>query len=301
MKSLKIDTQLVARLVEQQFPEWSHLPIRPVEKDGHDNRTFHLGDALGVRMPSAESYAAHVPIEHEWLPRLGPGLPLPITQIAGKGSPSEDYPLPWTINHWIPGETACKPEITDLDSFARDLGNFLVALQTQDCFGAPPPSKINFFRGGSLKTYEQQTLQYIQTLSGTIDQDAALQTWQAAVKAEWDRPAVWVHGDIAPGNLLIENGRLSAVIDFGLLAAGDPACDMAIAWTTFYGSSRQTFRETLKVDPDTWARARGWALWKALLLLAIADDPSSSQALEATHVINETTTDHEAQSNQSRE
>lgn len=267
MSSTEIDRSLVSRLIALQFPQWSDLPVEPVANDGHDNRTFHLGDKMSIRMPSAERYARHVPIEHEWLPGIAPHLPLPIPEPVGRGTPGPGYPWPWTVCRWIEGRSASVGPIRDLTEFAADLAGFLNALHRIDVTGAPPPGDVNFHRGGDLAVYDAQTRECIEKLGSLIDGRRATAGWDDALSSEAGDPPVWVHGDVAPGNLLVDGGRLSAVIDFGQLAAGDPSCDLAIAWTLFSGSSRAAFRKALRVDEATWIRGRGWALWKALLTL----------------------------------
>ena len=264
---VRIDASLVKGLVTRQFPMWAHLPIAPVLPGGHDNKTFYLGDEMGIRLPSRDAYAAHVAIEHEWLPKLGPHLPLPIPVSLGKGAPSLDYPWPWSVNRWIEGETASMDRIADIVVFAKDLASFLNALQSIDATGGPGPGLHNFFRGGELAVYDSETRECIDLLRDVIDPYAATSIWEAAVEERSHREPVWVHGDVATGNLLVKDGRLCGVIDFGQLAAGDPSCDVSIAWTLFSGKSREVFRAELAVDEGTWVRGRGWGLWKALLQL----------------------------------
>lgn len=267
----EIPVAQVQALVAAQFPHWAHLPIRPVEPGGWDNRTFHLGDTMSIRMPSAARYAAQVEKEHRWLPRLAPALPLPIPAPLAMGQPGAGYPWPWSIYRWLPGTPAMHADIPDRVRFARDLAAFLSALHRVAADG-PSPGAHNFFRGGALQTYDGETTAALETLAGLIDTEAARDVWQTALNSSWEYPQVWVHGDIASGNLLVEEGRLSAVIDFGSSAVGDPACDLTIAWTFFEGGSREAFRDALPLDPATWARARGWALWKALITLATTPD-----------------------------
>jgi len=275
---LNINVQLVKKLIAAQFPHWAHLEVRPVEIDGNDNRTFHLGNEMSVRLPSHQRYANHVVVEHEWLLKLSKDLPLPIPVPVGKGKPSKEYPWPWTVNNWIPGEIASCERTLDCVDFAKDLANFLNALQAIDSTNAPVPGRDNFFRGGKLSVYNNETRENIDALSDVIDTDVATMIWDAALEERWDRPSVWVHGDIAVGNLLLQGGKLSAVIDFGQLAAGDPSCDTAIAWTLFSGSSRETFKAELKLEESTLIRGRGWALWKTLLNLRKHSDSELEKA-----------------------
>ncbi len=290
---VNIDVSLVRRLVAGQFPQWADLPIKPVEFDGWDNRTFRLGEDMSVRLPSAETYTMQVEKEHRWLPRLAPLLPLPIPVPLAKGVPGEGYPYPWSVYRWIEGDTATVGRIDDLVEFATALADFLTALRRIDPAGSPPPGQHNFFRGGSLTVYDAETRQAIAALDGRIDTDAAKAVWEAALAAAWHGPPVWFHGDIADGNLLVKNGQLSAVIDFGTSGVGDPSCDWAIAWTLFGGGSRDAFRAALRLDDATWARGRGWTLWKGLITLAEHIDTNPLEAGRARRVLDEVLADHE--------
>jgi aminoglycoside phosphotransferase (APT) family kinase protein len=291
-----IDAALVRRLVAAQFPRWADLPVRPVEPGGWDNRTFHLGDGMTVRLPSAEGYAAQVDKEHRWLPVLAPHLPLAIPTPLAKGVPAEGYPFTWSVYRWITGEDAGVGRITDLTGFATTLAGFLTALQRVDPAGGPPPGQHSAFRGGPLDTYDAETRHAIDALRDRIPGDPAMAVWQAALRAAWDGPPVWFHGDVAAGNLLVRDGRLAAVIDFGCAGVGDPACDVTIAWTLLSGGSRRAFRDALAVDPATWARGRGWALWKALITLAGYVDTDPARAAAAQRVIDDVLVDHERSS-----
>jgi aminoglycoside phosphotransferase (APT) family kinase protein len=290
---VNIDVALVRRLVSTQFPQWADLPIKPVEVGGIDNRTFHLGAHMTVRLPSAAAYALQVEKEHRWLPKLAPLLPLPIPVPLAKGAPADGYPRQWSVYRWLEGETATAERIADLRQFATTLAQFLVALQRADAAGGPPPGRHNFFRGGPLTVYDAETRQAIAALDGKIDTDAASAVWQAALEATWHGSPVWFHGDVSWENLLIKGGRLSAVIDFGTSGVGDPSCDLAIAWTLFGGESREAFRAALRLDDATWARGRGWTLWKGLITLAEHIDTNPSEAGRARRVIDEVLADHE--------
>lgn len=242
---MDINVSLVGQLVAAQFPQWAHLPVKPVEFGGWDNRTFHLGEDMIVRLPSAEAYAAQVEKEHRWLPRFAPLLPLDIPVPLAMGVPADVYPWHWSIYQWLDGENATIERIASLHEFAVMLAQFLVALQRIDSTGGPPPGRHNFYRGGPLAIYDVETRQAIASLDGRIDTDAVTAVWEAALKATWDGPPVWIHGDVAAANLLVKRGRLSAVIDFGCSGVGDPACDLTIAWTLFSGKSRKAFCASL--------------------------------------------------------
>ena len=288
-----INVALVERLIAAQLPQWADLPISPAVPQGWDNRTFRLGEDMSVRLPSAAGYVPQVEKEHRWLPKLAPHLPLPIPVPLAKGAPGEGYPFPWSVYLWLDGETASAGRIADMRRFATALAEFLTALGRIYPTGGPPPGRHNFFRGGPLTVYDAETRHVLAALEGKIDTGAASAVWDAALAAAWHGPPVWFHGDVASGNLLVEEGRLSAIIDFGTSGVGDPACDLAIAWTLFRGESREAFRKALRPDDATWARGRGWALWKALITLAgyLRTDPE--KAGEARLVIDEVLDDHE--------
>ncbi len=288
-----INVALVGRLIAVQFPQWADLPIEPVEVDGWDNTTFRIGARMTARLPSAARYAPQVEKEHRWLPKLAPLLPLPIPDPLAKGVPGEGYPFNWSVYQWLEGETASTERVDDLIEFATTLADFLTALQRIDPTGGPPPGRHNFFRGGPLAVYDAETRQAIATLDGTIDTDAATAVWEAALAARWHGQPVWFHGDVAAGNLLVEGGRLSAVIDFGTSGVGDPSCDVAIAWTLFGGESREAFRTALRLDVATWARGRGWVLWKSLITLAAHIDTNPPEAGRARREIDDVIADHE--------
>jgi len=260
----EITPAVVRRLLAEQFPRWADLPITPVELDGWDNTTFRLGDELSVRLPSGDGYSAQVAKEHQWLPVLAPRLPVPIPESVAIGAPSDAFPRPWSVRRWLPGEPATARNVGDLDRLARDVAAFLCALYRIDTRDGPVAGLHSWFRGAPLTTWDEQTRAAVAALDGTIDGRAALGAWERARDDPFDGPPVWVHGDIGGSNLLLDEGRLCAVLDFGCCAVGDPACDLAIAWTFFDAATRRTFRAQLDVDDATWARGRGWALWKAL-------------------------------------
>ncbi len=290
--TVTIDADLVRKLIDSQFPEWAKLPITPVTNGGWDNRTFHLGERMTVRLPSAASYLEQVEKEQRWLPVLAPQLPLPIPTPVAKGKPTEDYPWPWSVYEWIEGEQATVERIADMTEFAATLAGFLVALQAIDATGGPAPGAHNFKRGGPPAFYDQETREAIVKLGDSIDGAAATEVWESALATHWSNDPVWFHGDIAFGNLLVRDGRLSAVIDFGTSGVGDPACDLAIAWTLFEGESREAFRAALPLDEGTWARGRGWTIWKALIVAANPDPGGHHPEAESRRVIDEVIADH---------
>jgi aminoglycoside phosphotransferase (APT) family kinase protein len=291
---MDIDVTLVRSLVAAQFPRWAHLPVRPVERSGWDNRTFRLGDELSVRLPSAAGYVPAVEKEQRWLPYLAPRLPVPIPVPVGHGIPGAGYSYPWSVYRWIEGTPVDAGPISDLLRLATDLAGFLVALRAVDPAGGPPAGPHSFWRGGPLAVYDPETRHAITQLGagpGAADPAVpalrdgvwpvgaaarATAIWEEALAATWTGRPVWFHGDVAEGNLLLRDGRLAAVIDFGTCGVGDPASDLRIAWTLFDGESRAAFRDAVDQDEAAWARARGWTLWKALIT---ADDAGSRRVL----------------------
>ncbi|WP_410641389.1 aminoglycoside phosphotransferase family protein [Amycolatopsis sp. lyj-346] len=278
-----VGVALVRRLIGEQFPRWAGLPVRPVSHGGWDNFTFHVGDGMVARLPSAAEYALAVEKEQRWLPVLASRLPLPVPVPLAQGKPGAGYPFPWSIHSWLDGETASPDRIADPVRFAVDLAGFLAALQDVEAAGGPRPGKHNWFRGATLRTYEPSAERALAALDGRIDAGLAREIWTTALAARWDGRDVWFHGDVAAGNLLLDGGALTAVIDFGTCGVGDPACDTAIAWTLLTAEGRRAFRERLSVDDETWARGRGWALWKTLVSAA----RTGEEAEEAHRVLGE--------------
>ena len=290
-EKVHIDASLVRKLIGAQFPEWADLQIKPVEFGGWDNKTFHLGSQMVVRLPSSAEYALQVEKEQLWLPKLALLLPLSIPAPLAMGKPALGYPWHWSIYRWLDGRPASIERIADLPKFATTLAQFLVALQKIDSTGGPKAGPHNFYRGGPLKVYNDETRKAIAILGDKIDVGAVTAVWNEALASTWREVPVWVHGDVAPSNLLVDNGSLSAVIDFGSSGIGDPACDLAIAWTFFTGESREAFRAALQLDDATWARGRGWALWKALIICAGLPGTNRLEAEKSRHIIAEVLND----------
>ena len=289
---MTIDAPLARRLVAAQFPHWKDLAIRPVENDGHDNRTFRLGADKSIRLPSHPRYEAQVEKEQLWLPRLAPCLPFPIPTPLEMGVPSSDYPLKWSVYGWIEGRIASRVQGHDLFALAESLAEFLLALQSVDTEGGPGPGPHNFHRGGPLAFYERETIQAISELGTEIDGEGAQSVWEAAVSAPEPVRATWLHGDLSASNLLVDDAGLKAVIDFGICGVGDPSCDLKMAWMFFDQPSRELLRDRLRLDEPTWARGRGWALWKSLKTLAEGLRAGGTGVAEARRWVDEIVFDH---------
>ena len=261
------DVLLVRRLLSSQFPQWANLAIKPVDSAGTDNAIFRLGKEMSVRLPRIDWAQGQVDKEHEWLPRLAPHLPLSIPTPVFKGKPSLGYPYNWSVYRWLEGNNTSIDQISDPCQTATELAQFITALQQIDTTGGPLAEEHNL-RGVSLKNRDRITREAIANLKGMIDTNAALAVWEEALQAsEWNHQPVWFHGDLLIGNILFDRGRLSGVIDFGGLGVGDPACDLAIAWSFFSGESRDVFRKRLNVDDATWLRGRGQALSQAVIFI----------------------------------
>jgi aminoglycoside phosphotransferase (APT) family kinase protein len=227
---IQIDKDLAALLIKEQFPQWQELIIRPVDNSGWDNRTFHLGDAMSIRIPSSEEYAPQIIKEYDYLPQLVQAISIcKITTPLALGQPSAHYPWHWSINSWINGNTASKSIISSMTQFAEDLGAFLNQFQSVDAKNGPVSGAHNFHRGGDLSVYTADIEAALLKMMDKKEQVLAKQLWADAIATQWDKEPVWVHGDIAVGNILVDQGKLCAIIDFGQLAIGDPACDLAIA------------------------------------------------------------------------
>jgi len=273
-----ITAEMVAGLVARQFPRWAGLPVTPVDLDGWDNTTFRLGATLSVRLPSADIYVPQIDKEHRWLARLAPQLPLAIPEPVGRGEPEEAFPRPWSVYRWIEGATASPATVGDPVVFAADLAGFLGALYACDTTGGPLAGGHSHNRGRPVAVWDASTRWALDQIGSGVDTAGATEVWEAALDAGACRRPVWVHGDVTGTNLLVAEGRLAAVIDFGCCAVGDPACDTTPAWTYFSGAGRRAFVDGLPLDGATWARGRGWALWKALIeLVAERDAPGHAE------------------------
>jgi len=264
-----VDVRLVRGLLAAQFPEWSRLPVEPVLLRGTDNALYRLGKDMVVRLPRTDATSARLEHEREWLPRLAPLLPLRVPRPLAAGKPAAGYPFTWSVYSWLEGENATPARIADPRRSAIDLARFIAALQRVDPTGGPPPGEVNSFRGEPLANRDEGVRVAIATLGTAVDADAVTAAWKAALAAgEWEGRPVWVHGDLDSRNLLVWDGTLGAVLDFGCLAVGDPACDVMVAWKVLSAVTRDSFRQALSVDDATWARGRGWALSQALGALA---------------------------------
>jgi aminoglycoside phosphotransferase (APT) family kinase protein len=278
---IEIDADLVRSLLREQVPAWAGLPLERVPSAGTDNALFRLGKDMVVRLPRIGWAVDDVDKECRWLPYLAPQLPVAVPAPVAQGEPGAGYPHRWWVYRWLDGHNpSTRRQAAQLPT---RLAAFLSALHGIDATDGPPAS-----RGVPLIERDGYTRDAIASLAAVLDTDAATTAWERALQAPpWPGPPVWVHGDLSPGNLLIAHGRLSAVIDFGCLGIGDPACDLIVAWNLLPTPSRSAFRAALDVDDDTWERGRGWALSIALGQLSYYAQTNAALAANARHVLRE--------------
>lgn len=288
-KLFDITSTLTRKLIAEQFPEFNGLPIVEVEKQGHDNRTYRLGNDMLIRMPTMECYALAVEKEQKFLPLLAPHLSLQIPVPIKLGAPSQDYPFHFSVYKWLEGESAdtLRLDNSRLEQVALELAKFLKGLQSVDTKGGPTPGLHNWYRGNHISVYDKEARLQITQLTDVIDSNKALKLWQQACQTKWQNPPVWIHGDFAPGNILIQNNKLTAIIDFGCMGVGDPACDLVIAWTFLRDRARDVFINRMTLDEETWLRAKGWALWKAAFELCQLSSKTNDNANAQKRIIDE--------------
>jgi aminoglycoside phosphotransferase (APT) family kinase protein len=280
-----IDTPLVRRLITAQFPRWTDLPVTPVASSGTDNAMYRLGEDKAVRLPRIPAAVGNILRENHWLPRLAPGLPVPIPGPLGLGVPGEGYPWNWSVVRWLDGENPVAGQVTG--PLAQDLAGFVLALRRTDPADAPRQG-----RGCPLAERDTHTREAIGQLHGIIDTDAVTRIWDQALKLPaWPGPDMWSHGDLSPGNVLVRDGRLSAVIDLAGVGTGDPTVDLIVAWNLLPAEARDAFRMALDVDDETWLRGRAWALSISLIQLPYYQHTNPVLAENSRHVIREVLTD----------
>ncbi|MFF1632790.1 aminoglycoside phosphotransferase family protein [Leifsonia sp. NPDC058248] len=273
---IHVDAALVASLIEAQHPDLAG-PLALVA-DGWDNVIYRLGGDLAVRIPRRQVAVQLIVNEQTWLPRLAPRLPVAVPVPVRVGMPSSDFPWPWSIVRWVDGIDGADVSGAERSPIAGPLAEFVAALHIPAPAGQDVPH--NPVRGVPLATRDRAVRERLEHLAERHDVAPLIATWERALATPpWSGPAIWLHGDLHPGNLMLtaESPRqLAAVIDFGDLTAGDPATDLATAWLTFEPDARAVFRERLQqlspVNDDTWLRAHGWAVAMGSALAAHSDD-----------------------------
>jgi aminoglycoside phosphotransferase (APT) family kinase protein len=257
---------------------------------------YRLGNDMVVRLPQVEDADGQARKEFKWLPLLAPRLPLAIPVPIAMGNPADGYPWHWSVYRWFEGDTAATGRIANQRQAAADLGRFIAALQRADPADGPPSG-----RGRSLAERDPYTRTAIAALDGTVDADAATAAWEASLMAPaWESGPVWTHGDLFPSNILVKDGRLSAIIDFGDAGLSDPACDMLGAWSLLPMDVHDSFRAELAVSEATWVRGRGWALSIALLALKYFQGADVPIVRVAAKVVDEVLADYKRSGNDLR-
>ena len=285
-----IDAGLVGRLVAAQFPRLAGLPVSAVQPAGTVNAIYRLGDDLCARLPRVASWARDLEREWRWLPELAPHLSLRVPEPVARGHPESWYPFPWAIYRWIDGRPYADELVDDEHQAARDLAQFVTELRRIDpAAGAP--------RGGRrpLRELDTDTRAAIESARDVIDSPAATAAWERALEAPaWDGTPVWIHADLLRPNLLVDGGRLCAVIDFGSVGTGDPAADVIAAWSVFGHAGRGTFRGALDIDDGTWHRARGYALHQAAMIIPYYPETNPGFVAQAMRTVGQVLADASA-------
>jgi aminoglycoside phosphotransferase (APT) family kinase protein len=288
-----VDDALVRRLLDEQAPDLAPLPLTRIEAWGTDHAIFRLGDDLSVRLPKIAWAAKQGEKENRWLPLLAPALPVAVPVPVMVGVPAGDYPFRWYVAPWLDGENPRPDGSTDRRRLAVDVAAFVLALERIDATGAPAPRPAQ--RGGRLALADPFTRVRAEELRGEADVDRLIAVWDAGVQAPpWDGPPLWVHGDLSDGNLLVRDGQLSGVIDWGGLVAGDPAVELMAAWHFFDTDSRSVFRDALGfVDGAMWLRGRAWAVSAAIQALPYYRDTNPDIVARSWHTVREVLEDLE--------
>jgi aminoglycoside phosphotransferase (APT) family kinase protein len=295
-----VDPELVRVLVDEQLPQFSSLPLTAVASSGTDHHLYRLGDDLVVRLPRVDWATEQADQEALWLPRLAPHVSVALPHRVAVGAPGHGYPWGWSVYRWLPGRTPDRTSLDDQRAVAAPLGEFCAALRTVDTTGGPPAGERKQ-RGVPLALRDAGTRVAIAAVSDELDRRALTDAWDHAVSTPaWDGAPSWVHGDLLGGNLLVDTRRpdgsidalrLTAVIDWGPIAVGDPATDAAAAWAFLSAETRNEFRATAAYDDDTWSRGRGWALSTALVALPYYRATSEVIATQARRTIREVLAD----------
>jgi len=273
---IEVTADLVRALLKQQHPDFADLPIGNAT-EGWDNYLFRLGDDLAVRLPRREMTAPMLEREQRWLPQLAAALPLPVPAPVRRGAPAPEFPWPWSIVPWLPGQSAAVVQPADWEEAATTIGAFVRALHAP----APADAPLNRWRSVPLADRAGRFREHLDALDCRVDRERALDAWDYVLAAgPWGGPALWIHGDLHPGNILIDHGRVSAVVDFGDLTAGDPATDLALVWMWFPAHARRQAMQAIdgtaaRYGAATWIRARGWALAIGVAMMAL--DPGHSR------------------------
>ncbi len=284
-----VDAGLVHRLLLDQFPGWAALDLRPVASSGTDHAMFRLGSDLAVRLPRIHWAVGTLEREYEWLPRLAPELPVRTPVPLAKGAPGHGFAWPWVVARWVEGRNPVVGVLSDALGLAGDLAAFVAAMRRLDPAGAPPT-----VWGRPLHEEDGRVRELLPQVARLVDAEAVMHAWQVAIASPRCEARTWIHGDLAPGNLLLRDGRLVGVIDFSAMGVGDPASDLRPAWNLLPAGARGVLRDRLAVDDATWNRGRGWVLLQALAQLPYYSDRNPALAANARFVLHQISAEVEA-------
>jgi aminoglycoside phosphotransferase (APT) family kinase protein len=279
-----IDAALVRELLKAQLPSWTELPILPIASTGTDNVIFRVGSSLVARFPKVSWAVGQPEREHRWLPFLATQLSLVTPSPLALGKPGSGYPWHWSIHSWTEGESGTRDSLNNADAAER-LAKFVFAMRAIDPSEGPASGPENSYRGVPLIQRDASVRRALKQLRDEPAIGAAKAIWDDAMGAPQSSSGpAWLHGDLQPSNLIIRNGQLVAVIDFGLMGVGDPACDLMPAWTCFTSASRRTFLSSIGANEQDIRRGRGWALSTALVALAHyrSSDPVMTEVSRST-------------------
>ncbi|WP_448319588.1 aminoglycoside phosphotransferase family protein [Streptomyces sp. CO7] len=262
---LLVTEEQMAALVAAQFPRWRELPVRACPSDGTENALFRIGDDLVARLPllgdDADAKRQEIRREIDAARRIEGATRVPTPRFAALGGPGPHYPLPWSVYHWIPGTTATAADVHDSTAFAEDLAHFVLQVRALDTEGRTFRGRG---RGGVLTAHDDYVAQGLQRSRELIDTHALARLWERLRGTPRTEPDTWTHGDLMPGNLLTDGGRLAGVIDVGQAGVADPALDLQPAWNHLGPTAREAFRLALGADDAAWDRGKGWAFAQAI-------------------------------------
>jgi aminoglycoside phosphotransferase (APT) family kinase protein len=293
---VEIDAPLVERLVAEQFPGWARLPLREVRSTATVNAIYRLGERLCVRLPRVREWARDLEKEWRWLPEVSTRVSLRVPEPLEMGRPARGYPFPWAVFSWIEGQPYSDGAVSDERRAARELAGFVRELRRMEPVAGAP-------QGGRkpLRDLDAMTREAIEASRDSVDSEAATAAWERALEApEWDGEAVWVHADLLRPNVLVREGRIRAVIDFGGAGIGDPAADVIAAWSVFGPEGRAAFRETLDVEEGAWERARGFALHQAAMIVPYYRETNPEFAALARRTIGEVLSERQPETGERR-
>ncbi|HEY3506324.1 MAG TPA: aminoglycoside phosphotransferase family protein [Actinocatenispora sp.] len=259
-----VSDEVVAALVATQFPQWRALPVRRIGSHGTVNALYRLGTELVLRFPLRPDDGAELRAERDRARLLAPHLPLPVPETVEIGAPGPGYPGVWSVCRWLSGESADRRPVVDVARLAGDLAGFVTALRRVDTGGRAAPTSG---RGAALSSDDAGVRSALAASTELVDTGRLARIWADCLAAEPYRTGVWLHADLMPGNLLLRDDRLVAVLDLGTVRVGDPAVDLMPAWNILDGAARDAFRRAVGADDAAWRRGRGWALAQAIIAL----------------------------------